>query len=123
MKFSKKFNRDYDFYIQNKDTFTFSGVNVTVWPDLENGVTAKECFWRFDSTGNMMPTCEPDLLKALIICKKSINLHITLWVEGYDDMMEGVEYYMGLFHGTPPLWVEDSFRKQLLRKIQSNKVY
>jgi len=88
-----------------------------VHPDLEHGKSAKKCFCRYDTTGKMEPTNEPELLQSLIVCKKSINLHIKLWVESYDDMVEGVDFYMNLFQGTPPPWVEDSFRKQLSRQM------
>lgn len=116
MKFSKKFNRDYEFYLQNRDTFTFCGVGVEVKGDLENGVSAKQSFQSFDTDGKVLPTNEPDLLKSIIVCKKSINLHIKMWVEGYDEMMEGVEFYLNIFVGDPPPWVEQSFRKQLQRR-------
>ena len=120
-KYSKKFNRDYDFYLQNLDTFSFGGVNVgddMVFHDPTNGVPAKQSFWNYDTQGKLLPTNEPELLKRVIICKKSINLHIKMWVGGYEEMMEGIDYYMNLFHGQPPRWVEDSFRKQLQKKIR-----
>ena len=84
--------------------------------DPENGVTAKKAFHSFDTMGKSLPTNEPELLESILKCKKSINLHIKMWIEGYDDMMEDVEYYMKLFNGEPPSWVEDSFRKQLSRR-------
>ena len=121
MKHSKKFNRDYEFYLKNKDTFTFSGDRVDVVVDLENGVDAKRSFRSFDTSGKLLPTNEPDLLKSIIVCKKSINLHIKLWVEGFDEMMEGVDYYMDQFIGDPPPWVEDSFTKQLQRRCMKQR--
>ena len=120
MKYSKGFNRDYEFYLKNKERFTFSGVKIGVLTDHRDGVSAKHAFFLIDTRGEMVPTCEPDLLGKIIQCKKSINLHIKMWVEGFEDMMEGVQYYMDIFIDPPP-WVEDSFRKQLRRKLLQNQ--
>ena len=117
MKYTKKFNRSYDFYLQNIDRFTFSGEQVTVLEDLENGVSCKESFHSLDTYGKMLPTNQPKLLRSIIICKKSINLHIQMWVDGFEDMMEGIDYYTNLFEGnSTPTWVEKSFRRQLQKK-------
>jgi hypothetical protein len=35
-----------------------------------------------------------------------------MWVEGYDDMMQGVDEYLKEFDN-PPEWVGKSFRNQL----------
>jgi hypothetical protein len=128
VKYSKKFNRDYEFYLSNKVRFTFCGddpdrIDDLVIVDMTSGVSAKESFKSYDSKGRTLPTYEPQLLKSIIICKKSINLHIKMWVEGYDDMMEGVDFYMDMFDGQvrQPPWVEDSFRKQLVRKRMKTK--
>ena len=121
MKYSKKFNRDYEFYLSNKDTFTFSGDRVDVPVDMENGVSCKQSFRSWDTSGVLLTTNEPELLKSIIVCKKSINLHIKMWVDGYDEMMESVGFYLSLFEGEPPPWVEDSFRKQLRRKIERSR--
>lgn len=118
MKYSKKFDRNYDFYLQNKDQFAFSGVKVTVKFDPQHGVSGKEAFHKFDTTGIMVGTTEPELLISIINCKKSINLHIKMWVEGYEDMMEGIDFYINQFRGEPPSWVEDSLRKQLKRQMR-----
>jgi len=121
MKFSKGFNRDYEFYLKNKERFSFAGVRVDITRcDEGTGISAKEAFYRIDTRGEKnINTNEPELLNELVRCKKSINLHIKMWVEGYEDMMEGVEYYLGLFVGSPPPWVEVSFRNQLRRKFKN----
>jgi hypothetical protein len=116
MKYSKNFNRDYEFYLQNKDTFDFSGVRVAVVEDQEKGVSAKQSFHSFDTNGKIVPTKEPDLLRSIIVCKKSINLHIKMWAQGYDEMIEPIDFYLNVFVGAPPPWVEQSLRKQLQRR-------
>jgi len=67
----------------------------------------------------MVPCKEPELLKEVITCKKSINLHIKMWVDGYEDMMMGIEEYMKEFID-PPIWVYNSFIKSLIRKNLKN---
>jgi len=97
MKYSKAFNRDYEFYLKNKERFSFAGVRVDIAHEC-SGVSAKENFYRIDTRGEKnVTTNEPELLNEILRCKKSINLHIKMWVEGYEDMLESVEYYMSLF--------------------------
>lgn len=118
--YSKAFDRDYDFYLRNKDTLSFAGVDVgkDIVHDPENGMDVKECFYRMDTRGEKcVATREPELLKQLVSCKKSVNLHIKMCVEGYEDMMEGVDFYMDNCLIDPPPWVADSFRKQLRQKF------
>lgn len=88
MKFSDKFERDYSFYLQNIDFFNFDGVkdyydkkgNNLIVHD-ENGVTAKEAFFIYDSQGKIRPTCEPKLLRLILRTKGSVNLHIKTYAE------------------------------------------
>ena len=42
MKYSKKFERDYEFYLNNKKSFSFSGVHVSVDSDPETGLAPKK---------------------------------------------------------------------------------
>lgn len=89
MKYSKRFNRDYNFYINNLDKFSFCGKkDVSFYPLVifdDQGVCAKEAFYAYESKGKILKTNEPLLLMALHKCKASINLHITLWSEGRED--------------------------------------
>ena len=83
MKYSKNFERDYNWYLKYKDIFDFSGSpdsKELVIKD-ENGLTAKECFYYRDSTGVIKPTKEPILLAQIYKCKESINFHIKMWAE------------------------------------------
>lgn len=91
MKYSARFERDYEFYIKNLERFSFCGKNDNEFLDKNgndivvsdiNGVCAKEAFYEYDSTGKISKTYEPELLLNLYKCKASINLHITLWAHG-----------------------------------------
>jgi hypothetical protein len=85
MKYSKGFDRDYNFYKSNIDLFSFSGSqfdypskHCNVIEDCK-GVTAKESFYYWESNGEIVPTKEPKLLKGILKAKSSINLHIKEW--------------------------------------------
>ena len=64
MKYTKKFNRSYNFYLLNRDRYNICGEVVTVLEDLKDGVTGKESFYSLDTFGVMLPTNEPDLLRT-----------------------------------------------------------
>lgn len=83
MKYSKNFERDYDWYLKYKDSFDFDGSIDTSDKVIydENGKTAKECFYRYDSMGKILPTSEPELLFKIYKCKGSINFNIKMWAE------------------------------------------
>lgn len=72
-----------------------------------------------DSSGERYPCKEPELLRKVIIFKKSLNFHIKMWVDGYDDMMTGIDDYLKEFD-RPPSWVRKSFRNQLKKKFLKN---
>lgn len=87
MKYSPNFERDYTFYLNNVDNFTFCGTllpkHLAVYD--KNGVTAKEAFYHIESSGKNKPTKEPDLLNKLLLCKASVNFQIKQWAEGRAD--------------------------------------
>ena len=58
MKYSKKFERDYNWYLSVSHIFFFDGTNeyfnkkgVDLIQFDENGKTAKECFYLYDTNG------------------------------------------------------------------------
>lgn len=81
-RYKANFNRDYAFYSRNIDTLNFSGKYPPIILDDPDGKSAKECFYIFDSTGVLGACSEPLLLQKLMVCKASVNLHISLWAEG-----------------------------------------
>ncbi len=88
MRYSKNFERDYNWYLEYKNIFTFCGTGVDenlIVTDLNNGKEAKECFYLRESQGKKIPTKEPELLLSLYLVKSSINFHIKMWAEGFGD--------------------------------------
>jgi len=94
MKYSKKFERDFEWYSKNSNIFNFDGsfeyynkVGESLIHFEENGVPAKKAFYLYDSQGKIVKTKEPELLRELYKCKGSINLNIKMWAE---DRAKGI---------------------------------
>ena len=88
MKYSKNFDRDYNWYLSVSDVFSFDGTKdyynkkgIELIQFDENGKTAKECFYLYDTNGLIKPTKEPKELKTLLKTKGSVNLHIKMYAE------------------------------------------
>ena len=86
IKYSKNFERDYDFYSKNLENFNFCG---TLTPKHEaipdGGLSAKECFYYIESQGVNKPCVEPKLLNSLLLCKAGVNFQIKQWAEGINE--------------------------------------
>lgn len=94
--FSPSFERDYAFYLNNKEVFNFCGSDVKkdfgiqlpgeegefAIPYSETGKPAKICFHKLDGAGKKVPCSEPQLLIEILRCKGSVNLNIKMWAEG-----------------------------------------
>lgn len=87
MKYSSNFNRDFEWYFKYKKEFNFSGseFNESLIVYDKQGYSAKEAFYIRDSTGKVVPTKHPKLLKKLYMCKASINFHLKLWASGIKE--------------------------------------
>lgn len=88
MKYSKNFERDFSWYLNNKKVFDFDGSFLYVNKKgnslvnfSKDGVSAKEAFYYWDSEGIIKTTKHPNLLKALYKTKGAINFHIKMWAE------------------------------------------
>ena len=112
MKFSKNFERDWEWYCKWKDVFIFSGS-----PNKEikqgNTYTAKECFYLHDSQGKLEDCLEPELLQQIFKCKESINFQIKEWAQdrakGYLPKIE-FESIIKEFELLP--WMVEAVEKQ-----------
>ena len=95
------------------DKFDFCGEDVQEWPYSLNGGDAKYCFYKFDSTGKRVPSNNAQLVRKVLICKKSINLHIKFYAEGLNDNYSffTVNELLKEFIN-PPQWVERAIRSQ-----------
>lgn len=136
-KFSPQFERDYTFYLTNKDIFIFAGSNLKIdygiqFPgELEqpnntfsihyspDGKSAKECFHQLDSTGQCKLCSEPQLLAEILTCKAAVNLQIKTWAQSRAEwsiskfeLQEYLDYY------NAPDWVLKAIENQKLRILK-----
>lgn len=85
-KYSKNFDADFHWYLKMRNTFDFDGrldkYDITHDP---KGVDGKRAFLLLDSTGQVVPTKHPTMLKRLIKTKGSVNLHIKMYAESRAD--------------------------------------
>jgi len=115
-KYSARFEEDFKFYLDNKEKFNFYGGIVDLGPYNEN-INVKQAFYQFDTYGKVVGCVNPRLLQQIIICKKSVNWHIKEWVLGYNDLCQGVDFYIKEFIN-PPEWIEKAFRMSLYRSCR-----
>ena len=120
MKYSNNFDRDYNFYFNNRKIFIFCGTLDTKFNSIHapNGVTAKEAFYFIDAQGKNKPTREPELLTELLLCKASINFHIKMWAESRaDGTLPLVEFskkrYIKAYSPTKDFYKENVLSKRI----------
>ena len=116
------FQRDYTFYFENRKRFNFCGCEVPHIAEDPNGLSAMECFFIFDSRGKLKPCKEPKLFREIWICKKSINFHIKMWVQGYHDCMIGIPELLECMKN-PPKWVKKALLRQLIRTDLNGQIH
>lgn len=110
MKYSKKFNESFDFYFRMRKKFNFSGGDVLKVIFDEKGDDAKLAFFKWESTGKIVPTKHPLLFHALLKSKASCNFHVKeLYsrdlANGHLSRIELEEVYQEI---NPPEWFRDA---------------
>lgn len=123
MKYSKRFNEDYNLYLRLKDIYNFAPFDVTKGKQPitnNNNYTAKEVFYYFDSQGKLFDTNELDLVLQLLICKSSINFHIKMYAQtraegtlSYKELLDIQKEYQ------LPQWFVDAVEKQKSKLINN----
>lgn len=82
MKFSKRFNNDFSWYLKVRNVYNFDGHGPRTIQYDRKGLTGKKAFYYFDTYGKLESTKHPELLQRLLQTKGSINLHIKMYAEG-----------------------------------------
>lgn len=144
--FSPQFERDYTFYLSNKDNFTFAGSDVKKdygiqfpgEPELiekdedgndvvvkfsipysSTGKSAKVCFYQLDSEGKCKPCSEPHLLIEILRCKASVNLNIKIWAQSRAEYtLSKFELLEYLEEYKAPEWVFKAIETQKLKILK-----
>jgi hypothetical protein len=96
MKYSDNFERDYNWYLKYGHIYKFDGSLDPIVIYDEHGKDAKYCFYKYDSTGKLPPTNQPNLLVDIIKAKRSINFHIKMWAEGVAERISFMSEFMNL---------------------------
>lgn len=81
MRYSESFERDFSWYVQHRRRFAFDGKPDAGVVHEPKGATAKEAFKAYDERGKLIPTRHPNLLKAVLTAKGSVNLNIKQWAQ------------------------------------------
>lgn len=123
MKYSKKFEETYNWYLSVTDKFNFDGTKdyytkngkeIIVFS--KEGKSAKECFYLYDSQGIIEPTCEPAQLELLLKTKGSVNLHIKMYAE---DRAKGVLSFVDFVEiceeVNAPMWFFKAVQEQRVK--------
>lgn len=122
MRYSKTFERDWNFY-STKDCDNFrTERDIKFCPD---GKSAKEVFYRMDTHGlKDLTTSEPDLLRNAITAKECVNMQIKMWAEG---IAEGTIFYFEVEKWIDelnyPEWAKKSVENQAKAMIKRGKPY
>lgn len=121
MKYTKKFNDYYEFYLLNSSYFNFCGREICVEYSC-NGVSAKEAFYQFDTNGKHVATSEIDEYTNVMRCKASINFHIKMWAEGFLDINMTIDEYLEdmIFLQS---YIRDTIRTALINQIMKKYPY
>lgn len=104
MRYSKNFERDWTWYLKNRNNFVFSGKNVQSFPYDKNGVDGKKAFFLYDSQGKIVPTRHKTLAERMLKVKASVNFQIKQWAQGRADgtlpaiefSLEGLDNYLNI---------------------------
>lgn len=128
MKYSGKFEKDFEWYSSVKHIFNFDGTKEyfskkgnPIIVENPKGKTAKECFYLFDSQGKIHETKDPKKLHELLKTKGSVNLHIKMYAE---DRAKGVlpkiEFIKICEEINAPEWFVKAVEKQKYKYYENN---
>jgi hypothetical protein len=112
-RYRPTFNRDWWFYNENSERFTFCGSAVELPAFAKEGVDAKTAFWQLDSLGRCDPTRHPLHLQRILRTKASLNFQIRQWCEGrIEGCLPMCEFKPYLQKIQAPMWVLEAVIQQ-----------
>lgn len=120
MKYSAAFERDFKWYMSMWRIFNFDGASdytnkkgepVVVYD--KKGISGKEAFFHWDSSGKIIPTKHPNLLHRLLKTKGSVNLHIKMYAQDRaSGLFPGLEFRAFCIKYRCPQWFKDAVENQ-----------
>jgi len=128
MKYSESFERDYNWYLSVSELFSFDGSKdyynkkgkSIIVPDV-NGVSAKEAFYLWDSSGQIVGCRESEQLRSLLKTKGSVNLHIKMYAQSMaEQTLSLLELRAFSIKIKAPSWFQEAVEKQRWRIVAEN---
>ena len=122
-KYNLNFERDYNWYLSVIDVFNFDGTNEylnkrgeNIIQFDENGASAKESFFQYDTNGKILPTKEPEILHSILKAKGSVNLHIKMYAEDRaNGTLSNAELIDLCHYLLAPKWFYDAVENQRVK--------
>lgn len=94
IKYTQNFERDFNWYLKMRHIFNFDGASKYIDKKGQEivlydktGISGKEAFYHYDSSGKIVPTKHPLMLYSLLKTKGSTNLHVKMFAY---DRAEGM---------------------------------
>ena len=127
-KYSEKFNEIFNFFLQSyrSGILTFCGCDVKVEFDV-NSDEGKFCFRKFENGEikiHNLKSCHPNILKGVIVGKKSFGLHLDMWTDGIVECSFTKDEILGQFYEKgikiPESFLLDFDNTILRKKVKKN---
>jgi len=125
-KYKPNFIRDVKWYLSVRHLFDFDG-RTNEYHDSRvvldsSGVDGVRAFHILDSTGKIKPTKHPNILKALLKTKGSVNLHIKMYAEDRaSGLLPKIEFDELLKVIDAPDWFKNAVESQKAKNY--NKIF
>lgn len=120
MKYSQNFERDVKWYLSMRHKFNFSGSDEVVIYD-KNGVDGVRAFFVWDSTGKVLPTRHPNILKTLLKTKGSVNLHIKMYAQDRAaGLFPKIEFRAFCIKYKCPPWLKEAVENQKFKYYEKS---
>jgi hypothetical protein len=123
-KYSDNFNNIFNFFLKSyiADILSFPGSIVNVKFDI-SAPDAKFAFRLYDNgqfKNKDIVSCQPNVLRAVIIAKKSFGLFLDQWTDGIDERNFTKEEILSQFYDNN-IEIPDSFLKDFENTIKKKR--
>ncbi len=113
MKYSQKFEKDFNWYLKMRAKFNFDGSLPKDVVYDKNGIDGKAAFHKWDSEGKLLPTKHPNILNTLLKTKGSANLHVKMYAQDRaSGLFPGIEFRAFCIKYKCPKWFKEAVENQ-----------
>ena len=103
MKYSKRFEEDFELYYRLRYDFTFAPFDVLKnrpWLEPLGDIDIKQAFFQFDTHGKLFAIANKSELVQTVAAKASLNFHIKQYADsrakgwmGHEELLEIQQHY------------------------------